>query len=187
MGRSTPLLPPPTVNCPDEGTAATMRDRNQALRRKLQPLTTLFKAFPQTAFWQAELGGTTIYPGVYTNASYCGITAGTSYSRRPGRPQCVLGLPDRILSHRRHGRTAYEVSSWSTAPMPATSSGQSGTARRGHQRRREAGRSVGTIISQPGISVSTAGVVAITTINGRLIALGASTTLVNTVINTPAP
>ena len=45
----------------------------------------------------------------------------------------------------------------------------------------------GTIISQAGIAVSTAGVVAITTIDGRLIALGASTTLVNTVINTPAP
>jgi hypothetical protein len=45
----------------------------------------------------------------------------------------------------------------------------------------------GTVISQAGISVSTAGVATITTINGRLIALTASTTLVNTVINTPAP
>ena len=44
---------------------------------------------------------------------------------------------------------------------------------------------VGTIISQPGITVSSPGVAAVTTINGRVIALGASTTLVNTVINVP--
>jgi hypothetical protein len=46
---------------------------------------------------------------------------------------------------------------------------------------------VGTIISQPGITVSSPGVAAVTTINGRVIALDASTTLVNTVINVPAP
>jgi hypothetical protein len=44
---------------------------------------------------------------------------------------------------------------------------------------------VGTIISQPGITVSSPGVAAVTTINGRVIALNASTTLVNTVINVP--
>jgi hypothetical protein len=45
----------------------------------------------------------------------------------------------------------------------------------------------GTIMSQAGISVSTAGVVAITTINGRLIVLTGPVTIVNTVINVPAP
>jgi hypothetical protein len=44
---------------------------------------------------------------------------------------------------------------------------------------------VGTIIAQQGISVSTAGNAAVTTINGRLLALTASTTLVNTVITLP--
>jgi hypothetical protein len=48
------------------------------------------------------------------------------------------------------------------------------------------GTMVGTIISQPGITVSSPGVAAVTTINGRVLALGASTTLVNTVINVPA-
>ena len=47
------------------------------------------------------------------------------------------------------------------------------------------GTFVGTVISSAGIAVSTAGNAAITTINGRLIALHASTTLVNTVINVP--
>jgi hypothetical protein len=49
------------------------------------------------------------------------------------------------------------------------------------------GTMVGTIISQPGITVSSPGVAAVTTITGRVIALGASTTLVNTVINLPTP
>jgi hypothetical protein len=47
------------------------------------------------------------------------------------------------------------------------------------------GTMVGTIISQPGITVSSPGVAAVTTINGRVIALGASVTMVNTVINVP--
>ncbi len=45
----------------------------------------------------------------------------------------------------------------------------------------------GTIISQAGASFSTAGNVAIVTLNGRALSLGASVTLVNTVINVPAP
>jgi hypothetical protein len=49
------------------------------------------------------------------------------------------------------------------------------------------GTMAGTIISQAGASFSTAGNAAITTLNGRALSLGASVTLVNTVINVPAP
>jgi hypothetical protein len=49
------------------------------------------------------------------------------------------------------------------------------------------GTMVGTIISQAGVTVSTAGVAQITTVNGRLLSLGAAVTIVNTVINVPAP
>jgi hypothetical protein len=46
----------------------------------------------------------------------------------------------------------------------------------------------GTVISQAGVTTGTAGTTcAITTINGRLISLGAAVTLVNTVVNVPAP
>jgi hypothetical protein len=45
----------------------------------------------------------------------------------------------------------------------------------------------GTIIAQDGVSISTAGVVAITTINGRAEVLTGPVTMVNTVINVPAP
>ncbi|OYU41510.1 MAG: hypothetical protein CFE44_29365, partial [Burkholderiales bacterium PBB4] len=47
------------------------------------------------------------------------------------------------------------------------------------------GTMAGTIISQAGVSFSTAGNVSIVTLNGRAMSLGASVTLVNTVINVP--
>ena len=49
------------------------------------------------------------------------------------------------------------------------------------------GTMVGTIISQAGASFSTAGNTTIVTLNGRVLSLGASVTLVDTVINVPAP
>jgi hypothetical protein len=49
------------------------------------------------------------------------------------------------------------------------------------------GTMVGTIIAQQGASFSTAGNVAIVTLQGRALSLGASVTLVDTVINVPAP
>jgi hypothetical protein len=49
------------------------------------------------------------------------------------------------------------------------------------------GTMVGTIIAQAGASFSTAGNVNIVTLEGRVLSLGASVTLVDTVINVPAP
>jgi hypothetical protein len=49
------------------------------------------------------------------------------------------------------------------------------------------GTMVGTIISQAGASFSTVGNVDIVTLNGRAISLVASVTMVNTIINVPAP
>jgi len=49
------------------------------------------------------------------------------------------------------------------------------------------GTMVGTIIASAGVTFSTAGNVTITTLNGRALSLIASVTMVNTVINVPAP
>jgi len=49
------------------------------------------------------------------------------------------------------------------------------------------GTMVGTILASSGITFSTAGNVTLTTLNGRAIGLHASSTLVNTIINVPAP
>jgi hypothetical protein len=49
------------------------------------------------------------------------------------------------------------------------------------------GTMVGTIIASAGVTFSTAGNAAITTLDGRALGLNASVTMVNTVINVPAP
>ncbi len=49
------------------------------------------------------------------------------------------------------------------------------------------GAMVGTIISQAGVALSTAGNTALVMLNGRAISLGASVTMVDTVITVPAP
>ncbi|MGB8524224.1 MAG: Ig-like domain-containing protein [Candidatus Acidiferrales bacterium] len=49
------------------------------------------------------------------------------------------------------------------------------------------GTMVGTIIASAGVTFSTAGNATITTLNGRALALNASVTMVNTVVNVPAP
>ncbi|HSN80674.1 MAG TPA: ice-binding family protein, partial [Rhodoferax sp.] len=47
------------------------------------------------------------------------------------------------------------------------------------------GTMAGTIIAQAGVIISTAGNVSVVTLNGRALSLGASVTMVNTVINVP--
>jgi hypothetical protein len=49
------------------------------------------------------------------------------------------------------------------------------------------GTMVGTIIAPQGVTISTAGVAIPATLNGRALSLGASVTMVNTVVNVPAP
>ncbi len=49
------------------------------------------------------------------------------------------------------------------------------------------GTMVGTIIAQAGVAFSTVGNVSLLTLNGRALSLGASVTMVNTVVNVPAP
>jgi hypothetical protein len=46
---------------------------------------------------------------------------------------------------------------------------------------------VGTIIAQAGMAFSTVGNVSVVTLNGRALSLGASVTVVDTVINVPSP
>lgn len=148
------------------------------------------KCFPGTGTAPAgstlagELGGLTLFPGTYTNASTVDITTGDLTLDAQGDTNAYwvfqvgsaltvgeAGFPRNVILA--HGAQASHIF-WAVATS-ATINGAGG------------GTFEGTVIAQAGISVSTAGVSAITTINGRLIALTASTTLVNTVINVPAP
>jgi hypothetical protein len=145
---------------------------------------TTLQGLPSTGGLAAELGNTTIYPGVYTNASSVGITTGPLTLDAQGNPNAywvfqigsslTVGTPTApesvILIN---GAQASNVF-WAVGGLPGAVINYGG-----------GGTMVGTIISQPGITVSSPGVAAVTTINGRVIALNASTTLVNTVINVP--
>jgi hypothetical protein len=175
--------PPPSGACPNEGTAATMAIATEAALEARTAYTTL-QGLPSTGALAAELGNTTIHPGVYTNASSVGITTGPLTLDAQGNPNAywifqigsslTVGTPTApesvILIN---GAQASNVF-WAVGGLPGAIINYGG-----------GGTMVGTIISQSGITVSSPGVAAVTTINGRVIALNASTTLVNTVINVP--
>jgi hypothetical protein len=175
--------PPPSGACPNEGTANTMSIATQAALEARTAYTTL-QGLPSTGALAAELGNTTIDPGVYTNASAVGITTGPLTLDAKGDPNAfwifqigtslTVGTPTApesvVLINGAKAANVY----WAVGGLPGAVINYGG-----------GGTMVGTIISQPGITVSSPGVAAVTTINGRVIALTASTTLVNTVINVP--
>lgn len=175
--------PPPSGACPDEGTANTMAIATEAALEAQTAYTTL-QGLPSDGVLAAEIGDTTIYPGVYTNASSVGITLGPLTLDAKGDPNAswvfqigsslTVGTPTApesvILINGAQAKNVF----WAVGGLPGAIINYGG-----------GGTMVGTIISQPGITVSSPGVAAVTTINGRVLALTASTTLVNTVINVP--
>ena len=178
--------PPPTVNCPEEGTAHTMAVATEAELEAQTAYVTL-QGLPSTGTLAAELGGTTVYPGVYTNASSVGITIGNLTLDAQGNPNATwvfqigssltVGTPTAsrsvILTNGAQAGNVY----WAVGGLPGAVINYGG-----------GGIMVGTIISQPGITVSSPAQstsATVTTINGRVLALNASTTMVNTVINVP--
>jgi hypothetical protein len=178
--------PPPTVNCATEGTAHTMAVATEAALEAQTAYVTL-QGLPSTGTLAAELGGTTIYPGVYKNASSVGITLGNLTLDAQGNPNATwvfqigssltVGTPTSsesvILTNGAQAGNVY----WAVGGLPGAVINYGG-----------GGTMVGTIISQPGITVSSPGQstsATVTTINGRVLALNASTTMVNTVINVP--
>lgn len=185
--------PSPTTTCPDEGTGTSTEPGTTfyiATEAALEARTayTTLQGLPQTGNLAAELGGTTIYPGIYHNASTVSILIGDLTLDARGDPNAywvfqigsslTVGAPvgpqtrNVILSG---GAKASNVF-WAVGSGTVINYGGGGTM-------------VGTIISQAGITVSSPGQASsstvVTTINGRVLALGASVTVVNTVINLP--
>lgn len=187
--------PPPTVGCPNEGTAVTAAIAAQAAADSLTAYNALV-AFPNGMDVSTcpgcgggsagELGNRVLAPGIYKSApgSYAistgdltldgqgnanafwvfqmatALTVGT-----PTSPRNVL-----LINGAQAKNVFWQVGS------AATINGVLG-----------GDTMSGTIISQAGISVSTAGVARVTTINGRLLVLTGPVTMVNTVVNVPAP
>jgi len=188
--------PPPTVTCPNEGTGplattpgSTFYIATQAAADALAAYNAL-AALPTTGpdpSASGNLGGIApLAPGVYSSASGAfsitgsdltldgggnanavwvfqmstgGLTVGA-----PGAPRNVI-----LINGAQAKNVFWQVYS------AATINGAGG------------GTMVGTIIAQAGVTISTAGNATITTLNGRAIGLYASVTMVNTVINVPAP
>ena len=187
--------PPPTVACLTEGTAATAAIAAAALA-DAQTAYNALVAMPNGLDVSTcngcgggsagELGGRTLAPGIYKSApgSY-NITLGDLTLDAHGNANAswvfqmstTLGVGDPTI-HRSvlllNGAQAKNVF-WQVGTAATINGIQGG------------GTMEGTIISQAAVSVSTAGVDAVTTINGRALCLNGPVTLVNTVINVPAP
>jgi Ice-binding-like/Bacterial Ig-like domain len=174
--------PPPTVGCPYEGTANTMAVATEGLLEAQTAYNTLQSLPPGTILSTNELGNRTLAPGTYTSASFYDITAGPLTLDAQGDPNATwvfqmgtyltVGTPSATESIVLTGGAQAQNVFWQVGSA-ATINGAGG------------GTMVGTILSQAGISVSTAGNAAVTTIDGRVVSLNASVTLVNTVINVP--
>jgi hypothetical protein len=186
--------PPPTVGCPNEGTAATYAVAAESALEALTAYNTLVaipngldvSVCPGCGGGSAgELGNRTLAAGTYKAApgSYA-ITQGDLTLDAKGDPTATwvfqmattltVGTPS---AHRNvllvNGAAAKNVF-WQVGSA-ATINGILG-----------GGTMQGTIIAQDGVSISTAGVAAITTLNGRALVLTGPVTIVNTVINVPA-
>jgi Ice-binding-like/Bacterial Ig-like domain len=179
--------PPPTVACPTDGTAATFLIAQNARADALAAYNALVALPGGPDPGAGNLANLTLAPGVYTaaagtfkiqggdltldaqgdaNAVWVFQMATTLTVGGPGAafPQSI------ILANGAQAKNVF----WQVGSAATINAAGGGTM-------------VGTIISQAGAAFSTAGNVAIVTLNGRALSLGASVTLVNTVINVPAP
>jgi hypothetical protein len=141
---------------------------------------------PSNGVLAGNLAGTTIAPGVYTNASSVLIQGGDLTLDAGGNANAVF---------------VFQIGTTLTVGGPGAAAPQSIILSGGAQAKNVfwavgtfatinaagGGTMVGTIISQAGASFSTAGNTTIVTLNGRALSLGASVTMVDTVINVPAP
>lgn len=185
-GKIYTAAPPPTVACPTEGTATTFGIALQARADALAAYNALV-AMPMGANPGANLASLTLAPGVYTSPSGSFMMQGGDLTLdAQGNPNAVwvfqmattltVGGPGAaapqsvILAGGAQAKNVF----WQVGSAATINAGGGGTM-------------VGTIIAQDGVAFSTAGNVALVTLNGRALSLGASVTMVNTVINVPAP
>jgi hypothetical protein len=179
--------PPPTIQCPSEGTATTFSIATQARADALAAYNALVAMPGGPDPGAGNLANKTLAPGVYTSAAGTFMIQGGNLtldaqgnanatwvfqmasSLTVGGPGAAFPSSV-ILSNGAQAKNVF----WQVGTAATINAGGGGTM-------------VGTIISQSGAAISTAGAAAITTINGRVLSLGASVTMVNTVINVPAP
>lgn len=179
--------PPPTPSCPSEGTGTTFAIATQARADALSAYNALVAQPGGPDPGAGNLANLVLAPGVYTAA------AGTF----------MIQGGDLTLDAQGNGNAVWVFQMATTLKVggPGAAFPQSVTLVNGAQAKNVfwqvgsqatinaggGGTMVGTIIAQAGVAVSTAGNAAVVTLDGRALSLGASVTLVNTVINVPAP
>ena len=186
-GKIYTAAPPPTVACPTEGTAVTFAIASQARADALIAYNAMVARPGGPDPGAGNLANLVLAPGTYTAASGSFLIRGgdltldaqgnanavwvfqMASSLTVGGPGAVF--PQSVILV--NGAQAKNVF-WQVGSAATINAGGGGTM-------------VGTIISQAGVTFSTAGNVTLVTLNGRALSLGASVTLVNTVINVPAP
>jgi Ice-binding-like/Bacterial Ig-like domain len=177
--------PPPTVACPSEGTTATFAIATQAASAANAAYLYLASQPAGPDPGAGQLGGLVLAPGTYTSSVGSFMITGLNLTLDaqgdanavwvfqmatsltvggPGAPESVLLV---------NGAQAKNVF-WQVGSAASIDGAGGGTM-------------VGTIIASAGVTFSTAGNAAITTLDGRALALNASVTMVNTVVNVPAP
>ena len=186
-GKIYTAAPPPTIACPSEGTATTFAIATQARADALAAYNALVAMPGGPDPGAGNLANKVLAPGVYTSAAGSFMIQGGDLTLdAQGNANAVwvfqmatsltVGGPGAAFPRSIvlvNGAQAKNVF-WQVGSAATINAGGGGTM-------------VGTIISQAGTALSTAGVAALTTVNGRVLSLGASVTMVNTIINVPAP
>ncbi len=186
-GKIYTAAPPPSVACPTEGTSATFAIATQVASDALTAFNNLSPANRPggTDPGAGQLGGLTLAPGIYKAAGGSFQITGSDLTLdAQNNPNAIWvfqmassltvggpGAPRNIVLI--NGAQAKNVF-WQVGTAATINAAGGGTM-------------VGTIIAAAGVTVSTAGNVNIVTLNGRALGLNASVTVVNTVVNVPAP
>jgi hypothetical protein len=179
--------PPPNAPfCPLEGTATTFAAAQAAAAAALAAYNDLSPpARPGALVIAANLGGQTLAPGIYTTASGAFLITGANLTLDAGGNANAVWV-FQMASSLTVGEAAVPRSViLAGGAQPKNVFWQVGSAATINAA--GGGTMVGTIISSAATTFSTAGNAAITRLNGRALALNASVTMVNTVINVPAP
>jgi hypothetical protein len=178
--------PPPTVSCPQEGTAATAAIAKQASADALTAYNALVAQPAGPDPGAGNLANLTLAPGTYTAAAGSFMIQGGNLTLDGGGDANAVwvfqmattltvggpgaAFPESVtLVNGAQAKNVY----WQVGSAATINAGGGGTM-------------VGTIISFAGAAFSTAGNVAVVTLDGRALSLNASVTLVDTVINVPA-
>lgn len=186
-GRIYTAPPPPTVGCPQDGTAITQGIANQA---RLDAETAYNDLTPANLPGGLDpgndnLGSLTLAPGIWTAQSGSFLIQGGNLTLDgQGNQNAVwvfqmattLGVGEAAVPRSViliNGAQAKNVF-WQVGSAATINPSGGGTMK-------------GTILAQSGVTFSTAGNVDIVTLDGRALSLGASVTMVNTIINVPAP